>query len=215
MSCAMFTFSGVFASAFKTSSHWIVGSLFVMAGIAVIVAIALAWRDEHNKLLLEQRRNALPKFSVEVERIVYSVPNSNLLFLCSVVNQSEKRAGLRSAELSDILIPLLNGKKADEAFKSATLYNSDEKRIEVEWSAATSRSVKESLGVSTVNNLLVSASPLLEQGRRERGWLAFAGVKDLEVTGMSTTRLSVKDTLGGLHETSLSGLIVERMSVLA
>jgi len=213
MSCAAFTIVGVYSAAFGKSGHWVVVSSFVLAFTALVIATGQAWRDEYNKLLQERAKNALPKFSVQAERAVYCASNSHLFVLCSVVNLSEKQAGLRSATLLDVM-GQSGDNSADETFKTVSLYKSGANRIAVDVNES-GWSVKELLGAFKVDNLLTLASPLLVQGKRETGWLAFSGVSEPKTTTFHGYGLRVIDTLGGEHDTTLFGLLVERSNVLA
>jgi hypothetical protein len=73
MSCAASSILGLYALVFQKDNHWLVRSSFIFAGVFIIVAIALAWRDEHRKLLTELERNSYPEFQVEVSRLFHDV----------------------------------------------------------------------------------------------------------------------------------------------
>jgi hypothetical protein len=70
MSCAAFTILGVIALIFKWDNAWLIRGSFILAGLSVIVAIALAYRDQYNKLQVELSKNSFPKFQLEISRVV-------------------------------------------------------------------------------------------------------------------------------------------------
>jgi hypothetical protein len=68
MSCAAFTFVGIFAEATNKSNSWIVGASFILASFMFILAIYQAWRDERIarvRLERESGPNILLKFPGE------------------------------------------------------------------------------------------------------------------------------------------------------
>jgi len=60
MSCAVFTFIGLYAVMFEKSNHWLIGASFSAAVLLFILAAFLAWNDEHKAKLDEMARNQQP-----------------------------------------------------------------------------------------------------------------------------------------------------------
>ena len=56
LSCAVFTLFGTLVLMLQESNQWVIRTSFILSGLLLIVAIALAWRDEHKKLLEEMAR---------------------------------------------------------------------------------------------------------------------------------------------------------------
>ena len=57
MSCAIFTVIGFLAAILNKSNRWIVVAMIVGAIVCLFIACFLAWRDEHKKLLIEEKKN--------------------------------------------------------------------------------------------------------------------------------------------------------------
>jgi hypothetical protein len=70
MSSAVFTALGVYVLITSKSSQWVITATFVLAGLFVILAFGLAWKDEHAKLLTEQAKNAAPQLKIDVVELV-------------------------------------------------------------------------------------------------------------------------------------------------
>ena len=64
MSCAVFTFLGLYALAFGKSNRWLIGASFAAAVALFILAAFLAWADEHKAKLAEIARNQQPDVSL-------------------------------------------------------------------------------------------------------------------------------------------------------
>src|SRR5216683_4186262 len=57
MSCAVSNIVGVYALALQKDNLWLIRSSFVLAGVFIIVAIALAWKEENKRLQAEIENN--------------------------------------------------------------------------------------------------------------------------------------------------------------
>jgi hypothetical protein len=57
MSCAAFTMLGLYIAHANKGNDWVVKGIFALAGGLLFVACFLAWRDEHDKLLVERHKN--------------------------------------------------------------------------------------------------------------------------------------------------------------
>ena len=66
MRSAVYTTLGLYAIAFQKDNHRLIRSSFMFAGVFIVIAIALAWWDEHQRLLIELAKNDKPKFAVDV-----------------------------------------------------------------------------------------------------------------------------------------------------
>lgn len=54
MSCAIFTFIGVYVASANKSSQWTVNATFAAAVVCLFIGCFFAWRDKHNELLQTQ-----------------------------------------------------------------------------------------------------------------------------------------------------------------
>lgn len=200
MGCAVSNIVGMYALALQKDNHWLIRSSFAIADLSIIVALALAWRDEHAKLLIEIEKNNGPKFHLEIVRSVYSQQNAFLFVECSLVNRSLIESGMRSARLIDHDRATDNEIHANEAFLAVSLYDSSVKQISVQGNES-GVVTAEKIGILRVENLLRSAPPLLPRGKREVGWLAFPGIASIADGQTDSNRfaITVSDTLGGTH----------------
>lgn len=69
MSCAVFTFIGVYAAATSKGGTWVFWASFVAAIVMLMVASFLVWRDEHEKLISEQTKLAKPDIRCEIREV--------------------------------------------------------------------------------------------------------------------------------------------------
>jgi hypothetical protein len=122
MSCAVSNIVGVFALAFHKDNPWLIRSSFVLAGAFVVIAIALAWRDEHSRLLVEIAKNSKPNFEVEVSEFVRNTgeTSSGTTYLArvAVVNTIDSPSTLRSVYMKT---PVQKGNFRASKFGSAHL----------------------------------------------------------------------------------------------
>ena len=64
MSCAVFTFIGLYGLILQKSNGWIVGASFSAAGVLFLVATFLAWNDEHNARIKAESDVLTPKIDL-------------------------------------------------------------------------------------------------------------------------------------------------------
>jgi hypothetical protein len=65
MSCAAFTFFGVYIAATNRGNSWVVGGSAVLAALFFVVAAYKSWRDEHDRYMLEVAKNQKPEIKGE------------------------------------------------------------------------------------------------------------------------------------------------------
>jgi hypothetical protein len=73
MSCAAFTFLGVYLTKFPQTPHWIYWANGSLAVFFLLLSGFLVWRDEHRYLQVELEKNSYPKFQIEVSRMFHDV----------------------------------------------------------------------------------------------------------------------------------------------
>ncbi|MHB2007161.1 MAG: hypothetical protein ACYCOX_03855 [Acidobacteriaceae bacterium] len=79
MSCALFTFLGVYILHANKSNHWAVKATFASAGFCLLVACFLAWNDEHRAFLKEKEKNSKPIFEGYFWRIIMGLSDSEVM----------------------------------------------------------------------------------------------------------------------------------------
>jgi hypothetical protein len=67
MSCAAFTFLGVYAAAFEKNNQWIVRATAILGAVFFVVGAYEAWRDEHQNYIDELSKNQMPEIKGQVE----------------------------------------------------------------------------------------------------------------------------------------------------
>jgi hypothetical protein len=215
MSCAAFTILGVYALAMHKDNPWLIRSSFVLAGVFVVIAIALAWRDEHSKLLAEIVKNSKPDFQMDVVRAVRLMRRSgkfespSLLVSASVVN-------LVDAPSTILSISLFMDAPQKEPVSKAVIFGSQTLTIETDRRIYDTNFSSEVWTKDRREEAVVDMSPLvkkqtLERGKHVEGWLLFESLPWdlLSVTELSFS-LSVKDAFGSEHNTQPFNLALER-----
>lgn len=66
LSCALFTVLGVYAAYTQKSNTWIVYASLSLAGVCLLLACFLAWREEHRRFTFEVARNQKPLLKGEI-----------------------------------------------------------------------------------------------------------------------------------------------------
>lgn len=198
MSCAVFTFLGLYAEVFKKDNHWIIRDSFIIAGLSVIVAIALAWRDEHRKLIAEMRKNAKPLFKAEIDCVVRNARGKGGFFVhVHVVNLTDVVTTLRKLFLHDqttgeMLRPCGFGKVCvrREGVHHLAIDQTEE---------GISRS--ESSLFDQIPDALngMKTTPFL-RGVAQSGWLLFEKPYDVQESESPFLSLDVEDSFGTLHK---------------
>jgi hypothetical protein len=209
MSCAMFTFLGIYASAFQKNSHWIVASSFFLAWMFVIVAIALAWRDERRKLMIEETKHALPQFQITASSLIESLMDSHktVLVYVAVVNLSEASSTIRKFRLR---VGATQGDPVEAVYFDKASLRSSQTQVSV---------VKTENGVSYGNvRVMHPLNGLIGEDRGDlwtryshrEGWLCFQGVAiPATEPHRCDLTLEIEDAAGDLHRTTVHDCPVE------
>lgn len=175
MSSAVFTILSIFASVTQKNNEWMIRASFICASLFIVVALALAWRNENKKLLVELARSSKPEFQVDVSRLFHDVtPAQGIPWLdcgntyvakLSVVNVRPSPSSIQS-----IYVTLGDEEKrfVAESFKQRQLG----------WSRA---GINRTLGgqsvtpqlwrEETITDLLPSLSEPMTQGSHKEGWV--------------------------------------------
>jgi hypothetical protein len=210
MSCAISNIVGVYALARQKDNLWLINSAFILAGIFVIVAIALAWRDEHAKLILEVAKNAKPQFKADIDCVVRDVLNEGHFFVhAHIVNLTSVSASIRRVSLKNHttgeLIPALR-------FDKCFVYREGETRLSATLTADGTFSRKESRIKDEIADILQSLTLPLIRGEGKRGWLLFQKAYSLQETEAPSLSLSLEDAFGDRHDSECVSGRYEYMS---
>lgn len=83
MSCAVFTFIGLYGLVRGKGNNWLISASLLAAIILFLVAAYLTWKDEHDTRLAAESRITLPKFTGSIEYVfaTYSEPNDSTIVL--------------------------------------------------------------------------------------------------------------------------------------
>jgi hypothetical protein len=195
MSCAAFTILGLYALVLQKDSHWLIRSSFVFAGVFIVVAIALAWRDEHAARMKEVAKNTKPNFKMDILELVRNVKldsdvGSTFFANVSLVNISEARSTLRAVYLRN---PATETRAKAQLFSHGNLIR--RKRVETPFPLDGEMTVP---FTTVIVDLLSGISTVpLDKGTHREGWLKFPEVPfDGSKTGY---RLYVQDAFGVEH----------------
>src|ERR1035437_5481280 len=210
MSCAVFTLVGIWALIFQKDSQWLIQSSFILSGLFVIVAIALAWRDEHKKLLVVLAKNERPNLKLDIDCALRDPTDPNgLLFLhvhvvnLTGVSTSLRTISLRNQSTGEVLRACPFNKRSlfMNAIKTSVIgteqdYSRKDARIKEEFT----------------DLLGVLKSPLL-RGDGKEGWIAFHTFFSLSEKENLSLSLHIEDAFGGTHESQITNIPVEMGSI--
>ena len=176
MSCAVFTMLGLIVLIFKKSNEWTIGASFILACLFLIVAIALAWKDEHQKLEDEIAKNIKPIFTADITETVRDVSldkeayGRSLIANISIVNRSYAPSTIRSIYVT---MPDHDGKFPASEYGSARIHTGKASPCPpglgvIESTVPLDRTVLDALPRITATTL--------DKGIHIGGWVKFADV---------------------------------------
>jgi hypothetical protein len=215
MSCAVSNIVGVYALALHKDNPWLIRSSFILAGVFVVIAIALAWKDENRKLSAEIDRNSKPNLEMGAVRAVRLIHKSgkirapSLLINTSVVNIVDAPSTIRSISLVIAHVQKDPISKAI-SFACQKVVIQTDKRVYPpghEGEAWLRQENEEPIGDMFT---LVNKQPL-ERGKHVEGWLLFEALPwELLATPKLSFSLSAKDAFGLEHNTPPFTLALEK-----
>lgn len=167
MSCAAFTFLGVYAAAANKASTWIVAGIGFLAVLFFVVAAFKTWADEHRKCVAEIAKNQKPDIRGEAFDFLSSEGSgegnyrdhwrsyTDLTFELFLCNQRPVTSNLRAIELDGTqLVPPVTF----DVMRHAVNMEPDLTTLDVELSQGMSRTLSVN-GTATVYGMRLADVP--------------------------------------------------------